>query len=291
MMRGDAESSVIQTRTASETIRLNLLHHLFVCQSDLCVGCIVAESSHSRRAGSCIIPKILPTHSQASDKRFQHFLVATMAKYFTALCLLTSSSLSSTTTAFSTQSSNSRKSTQLDAVNRREILSSAAGLALWTAATGAAQAANEVDFGKVQDLLGQDSTYTMSAQEYEQRSAKRPTFLKDPTEEFKQSEEKATAFKREQLKAKREFQAALDKLQTDPNDGGMLAKDLDELRYMVKNGSGLPEGITKDEVVKQVRRRKSKKFWPTEVEIAYQDLLYEILKKQSPNTDRDTDFV
>lgn len=167
----------------------------------------------------------------------------------------------------------------------------ATGLALLTTGVSAAQAANEVDFGKVQDLLGQDNAYSMSAQEYEQRSTKRPTFLKDPTEEFKQNEEKATAFKREQLKAKKEFQTALDRLQTDPNDGGLLAKDLDELRYLVKKRSGLPEGITKDDVVKQVRRRKAKKFWPTEVEIAYQDLLYEILKKQSPNTDRDTDFV
>uniref|UniRef100_A0A7S3LBW7 RxLR effector protein n=1 Tax=Amphora coffeiformis TaxID=265554 RepID=A0A7S3LBW7_9STRA len=214
-----------------------------------------------------------------------------MTKHVATLCLLASASLSSTTTAFSTQSNGRKSSTKLDAVNRREILSSgvAAGLALLT--SGAAQAANEVDFGKVQDLLGQDSTYSMSAQQYEQRSTKRPTFLKDPTEEFKQNEEKATAFKREQLKAKKEFQTVLDRLQTDPNDGGVLAKDLDELRYLVKKGVGLPEGITKEDVVKQVRRRKAKKFWPTEVEIAYQDLLYEILKKQSPNTDRDTDFV
>ena len=218
-----------------------------------------------------------------------------MSKYFTTLCLLASSSLSSTT-AFSTQSNTaSRKSTELYALNRREILSSgmAAGVALLTGAS-VAQAANEVDFGKVQDLLGQDyNPYgsSMSAQDYEERSTKRPTFLKDPTEEFRQNEEKAAAFKREQLKAKREFQAALDKLQTDPNDGALLAKDLDEVRYLVKKNLGLPEGITKDDVVKQVRRRKGKKFWPTEVEIAYQDLLYEILKKQSPNTDRDTDFV
>lgn len=216
--------------------------------------------------------------------------------YFATFWLLASFWLSSTT-AFSTSiGARGRPSTQVDAANRREILTSgmAVGAAL-VSATRAAQAANEVDFGKVQDLLGQDSNSlgsSMSAEEYErQSSGKRPTFLKDPTQEFKDNEEKAAAFRREQLKAKREFQTALDKLQTDPNDGGLLAKDLDELRYLVKKDMGLPEGISKDEVIKQVRRRKSKKFWPTEVEIAYQDLLYEIIKEQSPNTDRDKSYV
>jgi hypothetical protein len=42
-------------------------------------------------------------------------------------------------------------------------------------------------------------------------------------------------------------------------------------------------GITKDQVVKQVRRRKAKKYWPTTVEVAYQDMLLELLRQQSPN--------
>lgn len=220
-----------------------------------------------------------------------------MTKSLTALCLLASGSVS-LTKAFSTQASvesklSSTSSTKLYASSdRREFLASglvAAGVSLWS---GAANAANEVDFDKVQDLLGQSYQPTGSAQLYEQRTTKRPTFLTDPTEEFKQNEQKAADFKRAQLKAKNEFQTALDKLQTDPNDGERLAKDLDEIRYLVQKNAGLPEGISKKEVITQVRRRKAKKFWPTEVEIAYQDLLLEIQKMQSPNTDRDTgDFV
>lgn len=212
------------------------------------------------------------------------------------VCLLVSGS--AMVASFSTHPATAVRhssSTQLCAeqLPRRDMLASGllAGLSALTAGTTAAQAANEVDFGKVQDLLGQDYNQYGSSGNIAPPSGKRPTFLTDPTQEFKDNESKAADFKRAQLKAKLEFQAALDKLQTDPNDGEALAKDLDELRYLVKKNTGLPEGISKQDVVKQVRRRKAKKFWPTDVEIAYQDLLYEILKKQSPNTDRDTDFV
>ena len=212
------------------------------------------------------------------------------------VCLLVSGS--AMVASFSTHPATTVRhssSTQLCAeqLPRRAMLASGllAGISALTAGTTAAQAANEVDFGKVQDLLGQDYNQYGSSANFAPPSGKRPTFLTDPTQEFKDNESKAADFKRAQLKAKLEFQAALDKLQTDPNDGETLAKDLDELRYLVKKNTGLPEGISKEDVVKQVRRRKAKKFWPTDVEIAYQDLLYEILKKQSPNTDRDTDFV
>lgn len=183
--------------------------------------------------------------------------------------------------------------------DRRQVLTSgftAAGLSCLLTGSTTASAANEVDFSKVQDLLGSGgdgggSTGSSAAALYEQRSTKRPTFLTDPTEEFKANEAKSMDFKRAQLQAKMEFQNALDKLQTDPNDGDMLAKDLDELRYLVDKNIGLPLGITKEDVVKQVRRRKAKKFWPTDVEIAYQDLIYEIQKKQSPNKEREIDFM
>ena len=55
----------------------------------------------------------------------------------------------------------------------------------------------------------------------------------------------------------------------------------------VQANAGLPIGITKDEVVKACRRRKAKKYWPTSVEVAYQDLLIDIAYSQSPNTDRE----
>ncbi|GAX09693.1 hypothetical protein FisN_19Lh160 [Fistulifera solaris] len=139
----------------------------------------------------------------------------------------------------------------------------------------------ELDFDRVQDLLKD----TPAGAEIYKPAPKRPTYLAEPTEEFRQNEKKASDFKREQLKVKGQFTALLQKLQDDPNDETTLANDLDELRRLVRKGGGLPLGITKDEVVKQVRRRKARKFWPVNVEIAYQDLLAEIAYQQSPNTD------
>jgi hypothetical protein len=119
----------------------------------------------------------------------------------------------------------------------------------------------------------------------------RPTFLVEPTDDFKANEAKATIFKRQQLQAKQAFAAVQDKITTDPNDETALASDLDEMRRQVKKAGGLPEGILKDDVIRSVRRRKSKKpkFWPVNCEIAYQDLMDEIRKQQSPNTERDMD--
>lgn len=145
--------------------------------------------------------------------------------------------------------------------------------------------ATEIDYGKVQDLLG-NTAQSIDPTPY---ASKRPTYLKDPTEEFKANESKAADFKRAQLLRKREFQTVLDKLQSDPNDGDMLEKDLDDMRKLVAAGEGLPLGITKEDLVKQVRRRKATKFWPTKVEIAYQDLISEINYQQSPNTEKNSD--
>jgi len=57
-------------------------------------------------------------------------------------------------------------------------------------------------------------------------------------------------------------------METTPNNEDALAKVLDDMRYQVKANGGLPTGVTKEEVVKACRRRKAKKFWPTNVEIA-----------------------
>lgn len=174
----------------------------------------------------------------------------------------------------------SRASTRLEATSRREamqfLLSGAALL------PQVASAADSIDYARIQDLLGQ--TEQPQTQAYEPKS-KRPTYLTDPTDEFKQNEAKSADFKRKQLKVKKDFQGLLDQLQELPNDEAALAKCLDSMRYMVKQEGGLPLGITKEDLVKQVRRRKGRKprFWPTEVEIAYQDLVNEIILAQSPN--------
>lgn len=122
----------------------------------------------------------------------------------------------------------------------------------------------DLDFERVQDLLKD----TPSGAEIYKPTTKRPTYLAEPTEEFRQNEKKSTEFKREQLKVKGQFTALLQKLQDDPNDEETLANDLDELRRLVRKEGGLPLGITKEDLVKQVRRRKARKFWPVNVEIA-----------------------
>lgn len=72
-----------------------------------------------------------------------------------------------------------------------------------------------------------------------------------------------------------------------PNDEAALEQALDDMRVMVKEFGGMPLGITKEALVKQVRARKRKQFWPTRVERAYQDLINEIMTQQSPNAGRD----
>lgn len=146
----------------------------------------------------------------------------------------------------------------------------------------------EIDYAKIQDLLGETSAGQL---QYTPDANRRPTYLTEPTAEFSANEKKATEFKRQAIQRKKEFQAILDQLDTAPNDEATLTKIMDNLRYSVEKQKGLPEGITKDLLVKQIRLRKNRKprYWPTEVEIAYQDLIQAILFEQSPNTDRDMD--
>jgi hypothetical protein len=145
-----------------------------------------------------------------------------------------------------------------------------------------------IDYSYLQDLLGGSSASSPPTQTYV-RKGSRPTYLVDPTDEFKANEAKAMDFKRAQIEQKKNFLAVLEKLETDPNDESLLATDLDNMRKLVRAQSGLPLGVTKEELVKRVRRRKAKRYWTTNVEIAYQDLLQEIRFQQNPNTEKDMD--
>lgn len=147
--------------------------------------------------------------------------------------------------------------------SRRDVITAAAASLLLVPLAAVA----DLDFDRVQDLL-KDTPSGASELYYKPTTTKRPTYLAEPTEEFRQNEKKAGDFKREQLKVKAQFTALLQKVQEDPNDETMLANDLDELRRLVRKEGGLPLGITKDDLVKQVRRRKARKYWPVNVEIA-----------------------
>jgi hypothetical protein len=170
--------------------------------------------------------------------------------------------------------------------SRRDCLNwaslSAAAVTL-TAFTGPRAANAEVDYDRIQDLL-KDAP---QGQEYAPANAPtpgaRPKWLTEPTDDFKENERKSSDFKRQQIQIKAEFQKILDQLQVEVNSEDAIAGDLDALRRLVRSNGGLPLGITKEDVVKQVRRKKAKKYWPTNVEIAYQDLIAEISYQTSPN--------
>lgn len=99
-------------------------------------------------------------------------------------------------------------------------------------------------------------------------AAPRPTYLVEPTEEFKANEAKAMEFKRQQLLIKKEFVTVLDRLVAEPNDEEALVNDLTELKFLVAKTGGLPLGIKKEELYKMIRTKKAKGFWPTAVEYA-----------------------
>ena len=119
-------------------------------------------------------------------------------------------------------------------------------------------------------------------------NAKRPEYLTEPTAEFVESERQRTEFKQTQLKIKQEFVQALDRLTNESNSEEALVKDLQTLKSLVTSTGGMPLGIKKEDMVKIIRRKKSQGYWPTSVEIAYQDLIREILFQQSPNKEKDT---
>jgi hypothetical protein len=96
----------------------------------------------------------------------------------------------------------------------------------------------------------------------------RAVYLTEPTEEFKENEAKAAAFKREQLLVKKDFLAAIDKLTSESNDADALVADVKAIQGLVAKNAGLPLGIKKDELFKLIRSKKAKGFWPTPVEVA-----------------------
>ena len=180
--------------------------------------------------------------------------------------------------------------------SRRDFIAAAVATTTTTATlvTQTTAHAAEVDYERIQDLLKSTEQPGLSRYDSDTTTAttpKRPTYLTEPTDEFKENESKAMEFKRAQLQRKQQFNAILQKLQTDPNDAAVLAADLQQLTDMVSAGGGLPLGVSKEDVVKQVRRRKAQKFWPTTVEVAYQDLMDQVRFQQSPNKERDENFL
>lgn len=114
-----------------------------------------------------------------------------------------------------------------------------------------------------------------------------PTYLTEPTEEFKESERQRAEFRRKQLEVKGKFVVVLTRLTAESKTEDQIRTDLEELTALVTATGGLPLGIKKDDMVKVIRSKKAKGFWPTSVEYAYQALIREIAFQQSPNKDKD----
>jgi hypothetical protein len=95
----------------------------------------------------------------------------------------------------------------------------------------------------------------------------RPMYLTEPTDEFKENEEKAAAFKRANLANKKELAAAVDKLLSEADDADALVKDLKDIQNLIAKFGGLPVGFKKEELFKTIRSKKAKGFWPTPVEV------------------------
>lgn len=115
----------------------------------------------------------------------------------------------------------------------------------------------------------------------------REEYLTEPTEAFKESERQRDEFRRNQLLIKKKFNLVLDRLTFESKTADELVADLKDLQDLVISTEGLPLGVKKDEMVKIIRAKKAKGFWPTEVEYAYQALIREIAYQQSPNRDKD----
>jgi hypothetical protein len=124
--------------------------------------------------------------------------------------------------------------TSLSPLPRRDFVATQLGmmtLLLATSAPNANAADDTIDYSYLQDLLGKPGAATPLTQTYVPKGS-RPTYLVDPTEEFKANEAKAMDFKRTQLEQKKSFLAVLEKFESDPNDEKLLSGGLDSLRKM-----------------------------------------------------------
>ena len=131
------------------------------------------------------------------------------------------------------------------------------------------------------------TTLTLAAASPALAREARPEYLTEPTEAFKESERQRDEFRRNQLLIKKQFNAILDRFTFESKTEGEFVRALTELKALVISTEGLPLGIKKEEMVKIIRAKKAKGFWPTDVEYAYQSLNREIAYQQSPNRDKD----
>jgi len=129
------------------------------------------------------------------------------------------------------------------------------------------------------------TTATLTAPSYAREPS--PEYLSEPTEAFKESERQRDEFRRKQLVLKKEFNDAFARLTFDSTTEDQIRGDIESIKALIIKTGGLPAGIKKEEMVKIIRAKKAKGFWPTSVEYEYQALIRELAYQQSPNKDKD----
>uniref|UniRef100_A0A7S2R040 Plastid lipid-associated protein/fibrillin conserved domain-containing protein n=1 Tax=Eucampia antarctica TaxID=49252 RepID=A0A7S2R040_9STRA len=141
--------------------------------------------------------------------------------------------------------------------------------------------------GALSSLIAGGSAMLLGGQPAFAASAQKTVYLTEPTDEFKESEKQRMEFRQTQFRLKTAMQTLLDRIAKEDDTEAPLVSDLEALQDLIVKIGGMPLGIKRDDLVKQVRSRKAKGPWGTKPEYAYQDVIREISFQQSPNKDKD----
>jgi hypothetical protein len=121
-------------------------------------------------------------------------------------------------------------------------------------------------------------------------SSNAPTYLKEPTAEFKDELARVEAFNKYQAKVRSRWDAIIAKFEASSTPEELEA-NLKAMNALLVEIQSVPTGVKLPQLVKTCRLkkfadkkgRKRKEEWTTKVEIAYQALILEFNREISPN--------
>ena len=162
--------------------------------------------------------------------------------------------------------------------SRRDVAGLAASLPA-LALAGPARALNPMT-----DKGNKNSRYAQEA--YEEA----PSYLSEPTAEFKQAEKERAAFRAKQGAYKKKFDESL-LLFSGAADDATRVTALNTMGKLIVKEQGLPSGLKLTDLITFSRRVKAKAKqiggWDTPVEIAYMDMIRSVKKAENPNQKED----
>merc|ERR1712100_747411 len=113
--------------------------------------------------------------------------------------------------------------------------------------------------------------------------------LDEPTPEFLELDRKKREFRARQMEIRKDWDVEMEKFLV-MKDENQIIKQMETFTKIIRVAEGLPMGVSKKEMVSQMRRvkkaGKEQGYWTTEVEKAYQAYIRGVDYIQSPNTDR-----